>query len=142
MSDTIIYNPGRYKPVFGAKAATGLQATFKIVKNPNLTITDNDVVSQTIVAINTYFNTANWDFGETFYFSELATYLHNTLAPNAASIIIVPTNTDTAFGGLMQINANPDEVIISCATAQNVQIISAITAAQLNQTLAGTNIIV
>jgi len=142
LSDTIIYNPGKYKPVFGSKADSNFQATFKIVKNPNLTITDNDVISQTIVAINTYFNTANWDFGETFYFSELATYLHNTLAPGVASIIIVPTNTDTAFGGLMQINTNPDEIIISCATAQNVQIISAITAAQINQTLAGTNIIV
>jgi hypothetical protein len=39
----------------------------------------------------------------------------------------------------MQINANPDEVIVSAATVDNVQIISAITAAQLNQTLAGLN---
>ena len=142
LSDTIIYNPGKYNPVFGAKADPSLQATFKIVKNPNLIVTDNEVASATIAAINAYFSTANWDFGETFYFSELATYLHNTLAPNVASIIIVPTNTEVAFGGLMQINTNPDEVIISCATAQNVQIISAITAAQINQTLAGTNIIV
>ena len=142
LSDTIIYNPGKYKPVFGAKADPSLQATFKIVKNPNLIVTDNEVASATIAAINAYFSTANWDFGETFYFSELATYLHNKLAPNVASIIIVPTNTEVAFGGLMQINTNPDEVIISCATAQNVQIISAITAAQINQTLAGTNIIV
>jgi hypothetical protein len=142
LSDTIIYNPGQFKPVFGAKANPSLQASFKIVKNPNLTISDNDVISQTVAAINNYFDTANWDFGETFYFSELATYLHNTLAPNVASIIIVPTNTDIAFGGLMQINSNPNEIIVSCATAQNIQIISAITAAQINQTLAGTNIIV
>jgi len=141
LSDTIIYNSGKYKPVFGDKADPNLQATFKIVKNPNLTISDNDVISQTISAINAYFATSNWDFGETFYFSELATYLHNKLAPNVASVIIVPTNTDTAFGGLMQINANPDEVIISCATAKNVQIISAITAAQINQTLAGNTIV-
>jgi hypothetical protein len=39
----------------------------------------------------------------------------------------------------MQINANPDEIIISAATVDNVQIISAITASQLNQTLAGLN---
>ena len=142
LSDTIIYNPGRYKPVFGAKADPALQATFKVVKNPNLTISDNDVISGVIAAINTYFDTANWNFGETFYFSELATYLHNTLAPNVASIIIVPANTDVAFGGLMQINSNPDEIIISCATASNIQIISAITAAQINQTLAGSNTIV
>lgn len=139
LSDTIVYNSGRYKPVFGAKSPLALQATFKVVKNPNINISDNDVKTSVIAAINTYFDTANWDFGETFYFSELSTYLHNSLAPNIASIIIVPANTDIAFGGLMQINANPDEVIVSTATVDNVQIISAITAAQLNQTLAGLN---
>jgi hypothetical protein len=139
LSDTIVYNSGRYKPVFGAKAPLALQATFKIVKNPNVNVSDNDVKTSVIGAINTYFDTANWDFGETFYFSELSTYLHNTLSPNIASIIIVPASTNVAFGGLMQINANPDEVIVSAATVDNVQIISAITAAQLNQTLAGLN---
>jgi hypothetical protein len=142
LSDTIVYNAGVYKPLFGRKADPAFQCTFKVVKNPNLAISDNDVISATVAAINTYFNTTNWNFGETFYFSELATYLHNTLAPNVASIIIVPTNTDIAFGGLMQINANPNEILISSATAENVQIISAITAAQINQTLAGTNITV
>ena len=139
LSDTIVYNSGVYKPVFGAKAPLGLQANFKVVKNPNVNISDNDIKTGVIAAINTYFSTSNWDFGETFYFSELSTYLHNALAPNIASIIIVPTSTDIAFGGLMQINANPNEVIVSAATVDNVQIISAITAAQLNQTLAGLN---
>jgi hypothetical protein len=142
ISDTIVYNPGRYKPLFGAKADPTLQATFKIVKNPNVNVSDNDIISGTVAAINTYFDTANWDFGDTFYFSELSTYLHNALAPNVASIIIVPSNTDIAFGGLMQINANPDEIMVSAATANNVQIISAITAAQLNQTLAGLGLVV
>ena len=142
ISDTIVYNPGKYKPLFGAKADPSLQATFKIVKNPNVNVSDNDIISGTVAAINKYFDTANWDFGDTFYFSELSTYLHNALAPNVASIIIVPSNTDIAFGGLMQINANPDEIMVSAATANNVQIISAITAAQLNQTLAGLGLIV
>jgi hypothetical protein len=139
LSDTIVYNSGRYKPVFGDKAPLELQATFKIVKNPNVNVSDNDVKTSVVAAINTYFDTANWDFGEPFYFSELSTYLHNALSPNIASIIIVPASTNIAFGGLMQINANPDEIIISAATVDNVQIISAITASQLNQTLAGLN---
>ena len=142
LSDTIVYNPGKYKPLFGAKAPANLQATFKIVKNPNVNISDNDVISNTVAAINKYFDTANWDFGDTFYFSELSTYLHNILAPNVASIIIVPSNTDIAFGGLMQINAGPDEIMVSAATANNIQIISAITAAQINQTLAGLGIVI
>jgi hypothetical protein len=142
LSDTIVYNSGKFKPIFGLdtnKVPLELQAIFKVVKNPNVNVSDNDIKTSIIAAINTYFDTANWDFGETFYFSELSTYLHNTLAPNIASIIIVPSSTSIAFGGLMQINANPDEVIVSAATVDNVQIISAITAAQLNQTLAGLN---
>jgi len=142
LSDTIVYNPGRYKPLFGAKAPANLQATFKIVKNPNVNVSDNDVISSTVSAINRYFDTANWDFGDVFYFSELSTYLHNALAPSVASIIIVPSNTDVAFGGLMQINAGPNEIMVSAATATNVQIISAITAAQINQTLSGLGIVI
>jgi hypothetical protein len=137
LSDTIIYNSGKYKPVFGPKANTTHQATFKVVKNPNIIISDNDIKTSVISAINTFFDSNNWDFGETFYFSELSTYLHNALAPNIASIIIVPTNTSQAFGELMQINSSPDEIIVSAATVDNVEIITAITATQIKQNLAG-----
>lgn len=139
LSDTIVYNSGKFKPLFGAKAPLEFQATFKVVKNPNVVISDNDVKTSVIAAINNYFDTANWDFGETFYFSELSTYLHNTLAPNIASIVIVPSDINVTFGRLMQISANPDEIVVSAATVDNVEIISAITAAQLNQTLSGLN---
>jgi hypothetical protein len=86
-----------------------------------------------VAAINNYFDIANWDFGETFYFSELAAYLHSVLAPNIASITIVPASESSVFGSLLQINANFNEIIVSAATVDNVQIISAITAAQINQ---------
>jgi hypothetical protein len=134
LSDTIVYNPGKYKPLFGAKAPANLQATFKIVKNPNANVSDNDVISSTVSAINRYFDSANWDFGDTFYFSELSTYLHNALAPNVASIIIVSSDPRIQFGSLYQVNAEANEIITSAATVDNVEVISAITAAHLNQT--------
>jgi RNase P/RNase MRP subunit p29 len=133
ISDTIIYNPSIFKPIFGDKADTALRATFKVVKNPNIVVSDNDIKTSVISAINKYFDIANWDFGETFYFSELAAYLHKELSPNVASIILVPASASEVFGSLLQINANFNEIIISCATVDNVQVISAITAAQLNQ---------
>ncbi len=133
ISDTIIYNPATFKPLFGAKADPTLRATFKVVKNPNIVISDNEVKTSVIAAINQYFDIANWDFGETFYFSELAAYLHVQLSPNISSVIIVPENEAEAFGSLMQVNANINEIITSAATVDNVQIITAITAAQLNQ---------
>ena len=132
ISDSIIYNTATFKPLFGAKADPALQATFKVVKNPNVNISDNDVKSQVITAINNYFDINNWDFGESFYFSELSAYLHSTLTPNISSIIIVPSSTTSNFGKLFQINAEPNEIMISAATVDNVQIISAITAGQIN----------
>jgi hypothetical protein len=134
ISDSIIYNPAVFKPLFGNKADASLRATFKVIKNPNVNISDNEIKSQVVAAINTYFDINNWDFGETFYFSELSAYLHTTLVPNVSSIVIVPSNTGSQFGTLYQVDANPDEILVSAATVDNVQIISAITAAQLNIT--------
>ena len=133
LTDTIIYNSVKFKPIFGVKAETTLQATFKVVKNPSVVVSDNDIKTSVINAINTYFDVSNWDFGETFYFSELSAYLHQVLAPNIASITIVPASESSVFGSLLQINANYNEIITSAATVDNVQIISAITAAQINQ---------
>lgn len=134
ISDTIIYNSAKFKPIFGAKAESNLQAIFKVIKNPNIIVSDNEVKSNVIAAINNYFDINNWDFGETFYFSELSAYLHSVLTPSISSIIIVPANSNIAFGSLLQINAKYNEIIISAATVDNVQIISSITASQLNQT--------
>lgn len=135
ISDTIIYNSARFKPIFGSKAPVALQATFKVVKNPNIIVSDNDIKTSVISAINNYFSVENWDFGESFYFSELSAYLHSILAPKIASITIVPASENSPFGSLLQINAEFNEIIVSCATVDNVQIINAITAAQINQTV-------
>ena len=131
MSDTIIYNSARFKPIFGSKANEALRATFKVVKNSEVVISDNDVRVAVIGAVNKYFDITNWDFGESFYFSELSAYLHAELKTKINSIIIVPKNTQQSFGNLYQINAEPDEIIISCATVDDVEIITAITAVQL-----------
>lgn len=111
ISDTLIYNPAQFKPLFGAKSDPTLQARFQVVKNPAVSITDNEVKSQVINAINAYFNIDNWDFGDSFYFSELAAYLHTTLAPNIASVLIVPADDNLVFGNYFQINSEPWEKI-------------------------------
>jgi hypothetical protein len=139
MSDTIVFQPAIYKPIFGSKAHPNLQAVFKVVKNSNLNITDADIKTSVISAINQYFEIENWDFGETFYFSELAAYLHKMLTPNIASIIIVPRDSSIKFGNLQQINAEANEIIISAATVNDVEIINAVTASQLNQGIVEVN---
>ena len=139
ISDTIVFQSAVYKPIFGDKAPSNLQAVFKVVKNPNLNISDADIKTSVVNAINNYFDITNWDFGETFYFSELAAYLHKTLSPNIASVIIVPKDISIKFGSLQQINSEPNEIIISAATVDNVEIITAVTASQLNQGIVAVN---
>jgi hypothetical protein len=139
LSDTIVYNSVQFKPLFGSRANPALQAKFKVVKNSNVVISDNDIKTNLIGAINTYFEIANWDFGETFYFSELSAYLHSALSPNIASVIIVPNDSAVRFGNLYQINAEANEILISAATVDDVEIISAITAVQINQTMSLTS---
>ena len=132
VSDTIVYNPAKFKPLFGAKADPSVQARFQIIKNASIGMTDNEIKTQVIAAINNYFDPNNWDFGDTFYFSELAAYLHATLAPNISSIIIVPADNSLVFGNYFQINAEPWEIITSAATVNDIDIVSAVTAATLN----------
>jgi hypothetical protein len=95
-------------------------------------MSDTEIRSQFIALVNSYFNTDNWDFGETFYFTELATYAQQGLAPYVSSIIIVPNSANQVYGSLQQITAQPDEILLSCATVENVEVIASITAAQLN----------
>lgn len=131
ISDALIFNPVKFKPLFGLKADPALRAKFKIVKNTSTLITDSDLKSQMISALNEYFAIQNWEFGDTFFFSELAAFLHVRLSPNIDSIVIVPTAGDQTFGSLQQINSKGDEIFISAATVNDIETINAITAAKL-----------
>jgi hypothetical protein len=133
LSDTIVYNPAQFKPLFGDKASPSLQAQFKVVPNSNIVTSESEIKSAVVAAINAYFDINNWDFGESFFFSELSAYLHQVLTPMVASIIIVPADPRIQFGALYQVNCDPNEIITSAATVNNVEVIASITANHLNQ---------
>ena len=131
LSDQIIYHPVRYKILFGTNADEELQATFKVVKNTKTNITDAVVKTRVILAINEFFALDNWDFGDTFYFTELAAYIHNQLAPHLLTVVIVPNQSGQGFGSLFQITSAADEIFISGATVSDVSTITALGANQL-----------
>jgi len=139
ISDDIIYHPVKYKVLFGSKADPKLQAVFKIVKNQNRSINDNDLKVRVITAINDFFDINNWDFGDRFYMGELTTYILNTVAPDLANIVIVPKQANQSFGSLFEIQSRSDEILISAATVDDIEIVSAITASEIG---ASTNSIV
>ena len=130
-SDAIVWRPVQYKFLFGNGADVTSQANFKVIRLPNAALADGEIITLIISSINTYFGISYWDFGETFYFTELAAYIHQQLAGMIASIVIVPTNAAGTFGNDFEITCNPNEIFISTATVANVQIITANTPANL-----------
>ena len=131
ISDDIVYHPVRYKMLFGSKADKMLQASFKVVKNPEKIITNNDIKTRVVAAINQYFAIDNWNFGDTFHFSELAAYVMNRVVPYITSFVIVPMNSDQVYGSLQQISSAPNEIFISCASITDIEIIESLTASKL-----------
>jgi len=131
ISDEIIYHPVKYKVLFGQTADDKLKAQFKIVKNPNRAINDNDLKVRIINAINDFFDVANWDFGDRFYLGELITYIVNSVAPDISNMVILPRQSNQTFGSLFEIQSAADEIFVSGATVDDILIVSAINAAEV-----------
>ena len=130
ISDEIVFNPVKYKILFGSNTKVNLQAKFKAVRNSSIVTTDNDIKTRIIDAINSFFNLSNWDFGQTFHFSELSTYVMNELTPDIVNFIILPKN-ESSFGSLYEITCLSNEILINGATVNDIEVIDAITASQL-----------
>lgn len=127
MTDQIVWHPVKYKIIFGSQAASELQVRFKVVKAAGTTVTDNEVKSRVIAAVNTYFSLVNWDFGQSFFFTELAAYIHIQLATVVATVVITPVNAQAHFGDLFEIKCAADEIFLSCARVSDVDIVTDLT---------------
>jgi len=138
LSDQLIYHPVKYKILFGSNANEQFQATFKVVKNSSTNVTNAVIKTRVIQAINEFFALDNFDFGDTFYFTELAAYIHQQLAPDLLTVVIVPNQAGQSFGSLFQISGASNEIFISGATVDDVVIIDAIGA---NQLVASGNVV-
>ena len=139
ISDQIVYSSAKFKLLFGPTADEQNQAVFRVVKIPGATYTDNQIKSEIITAVNEYFNINNWDFGETFYYSELAAYIHSRLSTQISSVVIVPKDAEAKFGDLFQIRAGTNELFFSTATVNQVEIVTGLTGSNLrsNTTTSG-----
>ena len=127
MSDTVIYRPVKYKILFGNMSDANLRAGFKVIKLPNTTLTDSEIKSKIIDAIEEFFHYSNWEFGETFYFTELAAFVHKKLVGVIGSFVIVPESTNSVFGKLFQITPESDELFIPDVGFDDIDIVLNIT---------------
>jgi hypothetical protein len=58
----------------------------------------------------------------------------NQMTPDIVSIVIVPNEQSLSFGSLYEIKSESNEIFISSATVENIEIIDAITASRLKAT--------
>lgn len=130
-NDSLIFHAARLKPLFGAKADSALQATFKVIKSSGSRISDNDLRLRILRAIEDYFDPNRWDFGSSFYFTELVAYVHQQVAPDMQSMVIVPKGDDQVFGRLFQIRSEPDELFISAAQPDDIELVASFTDEEL-----------
>jgi hypothetical protein len=131
ISDNIILNSAKFKTLFGSKADVELQATIKVVKQRNSVISDSEVKSRVISEMNNYFTIENWDFGDTFYFSELSAYLHQELGDIVSSVVLVPLDLNKRFGDLYEVRSQPDEIFVNAATVNDVEVVDSLTSSTL-----------
>jgi hypothetical protein len=131
ISDNVVLNSVVFKPLFGAKAPNELRATIKVVRAPKITTSISEIKSQIVDNINRYFTIDKWDFGDSFFFSELAAYLHEQMGSIISSVVLVPLDPLKSFGDLYEIRSAPNEIFVSAVTVSDVEVIDALTQSNL-----------
>lgn len=133
LSDTVVLHSGKIKLLFGAKADQRLRATFKVVKSTTATFSDERIKTEIIQVLTTFFDIQNWDFGDKFYATEVIALIHQRLASQISSVVLVPSYSVNSFGSLFTIDSGFDEILQSAATVNDIEIVDALTATVLRQ---------
>jgi len=131
ISDNMILNSVDFQPLFGQKADPALRATIKVIRASNSTASISAIKNLVIANMNAYFDLANWDFGDTFYFSEMAAYIHQNIGDVVSSVVLVPLAQGQTFGDLYEIRSAPNQIFVNGATVNDVEVITALTSTNL-----------
>ena len=140
ISDNVILNSVSFQPLFGQKADPALRAVIKVIQSTQSTASASTIQSLVVANMNAYFNLAAWNFGDTFYFSELAAYIHQNIGDIVSSVVLVPLDPQKSFGDLYEIRSAPNQIFCNGATVNDIQVITALTSTNL-QTSPGSGVI-
>jgi len=131
IADHIAYIPAEFKYLFGSYATSENQAVFKVIKKLGVGFTDSEIKTAVSTKVNEYFSIDNWDFGDTFYFSELAAYLHKELGDYISSVVITPKYSTNEFTKLLSISCGLNEIFMAVTTSNDVKIITQLSQSEL-----------
>lgn len=140
ISDNLILNSVEFQPLFGRKADPALRATIKVIQNSQSTASNSEIRNLVVATMESYFDLAAWNFGDTFYFSELAAYIHQQIGDVVSSVVLVPLDPQKSFGDLYEIRSAPNQIFVNGATVNDVEVITALTSTNL-QTAPGSGVI-
>lgn len=135
ISDTVILHPGKIKIIIGSKAKEELRATIKVIRSSNRSLTNNQLKTQIVDLVNEFFDIDSWEFGETFYFTELSAFIHARLASQLDSVVLVPLADNHVFGDLYQVVAREDEIIQPNISVSDIEIVESLDPSTLKQIL-------
>lgn len=131
MSDTIVLHPGKIKLLFGPKATTPLQSKFVVVRSVDNSLTDNQIKTTIVTTIQNFFDPGSWEFGETFYFTELVAVIHAALPIEINTVVLVPISANNSFGSLFRVQASEDEILYPDISVSDIELVTDINAINL-----------
>lgn len=135
ISDTVILHPGNIRVIIGEHASDELKAKIKVIRSANKNLTNNQIKTIIVDAVNEFFDINVWEFGETFYFSELSAFIHTRLPVELDAVVLVPTYPQNVFGDLYQVYAKEDEIIQPSISVNDIEIVESLNPRVLKQTL-------
>ncbi len=133
ISDTVVLHPGQFKILFGSRAIDELQAVFKVIRPETSSLTDNQVKARIVSIVRAFFDIETWEFGESFFFTELAASIHADLGPEIDSVVLVPVHAQHQFGDLFQVFSKEDEVFIADISTTDIEVVQSYTSSNIRQ---------
>lgn len=133
LSDTVILHPGIFKIMFGPRSAPELRTIFKVIRPISSSLTDNEVKVRIVERIRSFFGIDDWEFGETFFYTELAASIHADLGPEIDSVVLVPTYAQNQFGDLFQVQAREDEMFMPDINTSDIEVVQSYTSVNIRQ---------
>lgn len=133
LSDTVVLHPGKLRLLFGNLAEPQFRSKFKVIRNPAGSLTNERVKEELLTVINMFFDISNWDFGETFYATELIALMHTRLPTEIHSVVLVPIYSTNSFGDLFTVNCGFDEILQSAAQLTDIEVVEALTPTVIRQ---------
>ena len=133
LSDTVVLHPGKIRLLFGGLSEPQLRAKFKVVRSQSGTLTNERIKEEILNVINMFFDIDSWDFGQSFYATQLIGLIHQRLPADIASVVLVPVYSTNSFGSLFTVEAGFDEILQSSAELADIEIVEALTPTVIRQ---------